>query len=531
MICVVLRKCQSIFTFSSMTLILLLFTFSPLRAQDEESVFPVWEYRVLGNSLLSEIDISEAVYPFLGPGANFETIDDARRALEQRYRDSGYPSVLVDIPQQTVGEDGIVRLRVTEATIDRVRVSGARYRSGRRIRSQFQSLEEGDVLYVPGLNEDLQSAARTNAGVSIDPVLRPGRRPGTTEIELRVRDEFPGEASLGLDNNYSRDTTELRATASLGYNDFWGRGDSLSLQFQTAPEDTEEVQVLAATYLLRPKNSEWIFAGYGVNSDSDVATVGDISVIGKGRIFGFRGIRTLFAGAGGFASLSVGADYKDFDDTITLDPETGLDTAISYCALSAGINAGYVGARQSLSGGVTANIGLRNLCNSRNEFEDKRFKGKPNYFFLRGQIDYERELIGDFLLSVRTGFQLTPDPLITNEQFALGGHNSVRGYLQSELLSDIGLTSSLQIVTPDVFGFTGGASGRGFVFVDWGGGRIRDVLPDQEAEFELYSAGIGMNIDLWERLRGSFSWSVPLEDGPVTLRDDDRWIFDFGYSF
>src|SRR5208282_2539585 len=95
-----------------------------------EARFDVHEYRVLGNSVLSDRDIERTLYPMLGDNKTLTNVEAARAALEKAYHDRGYQTVFVDIPEQDVA-DAIVRLRVTEGKFRDVSISGARYYSER----------------------------------------------------------------------------------------------------------------------------------------------------------------------------------------------------------------------------------------------------------------------------------------------------------------------------------------------------------------------------------------------------------------
>jgi hemolysin activation/secretion protein len=71
-------------------------------AENRIDYFDVWEYRVGGNSVLPNRAIEKAVYGFLGPGKTIDDVEKARAALEAAYRDEGYSTALVSIPEQSV---------------------------------------------------------------------------------------------------------------------------------------------------------------------------------------------------------------------------------------------------------------------------------------------------------------------------------------------------------------------------------------------------------------------------------------------
>ena len=58
------------------------------------------------------------MYPFLGAQGDMDTVKKAADALQDAYKDAGFGTVLVDIPEQQV-DDGVVRLRVIEGKLNR----------------------------------------------------------------------------------------------------------------------------------------------------------------------------------------------------------------------------------------------------------------------------------------------------------------------------------------------------------------------------------------------------------------------------
>src|SRR5262245_60338363 len=143
-----------------------------------EEKFDVWEYRVAGTKVLDKRSVERAVYAYLGPQKTLKDVEQARMALEDAYRKSGFSTAFVDIPEQTV-DSGVVRLSVTEGKLDRVRVTGARYFSNRQILAQLPSLEPGTVPHFPEVQGELAALNRETPDRSVTPVLRAGRYPGT----------------------------------------------------------------------------------------------------------------------------------------------------------------------------------------------------------------------------------------------------------------------------------------------------------------------------------------------------------------
>ena len=95
---------------------------------------------------------------------------------------------------------------------------------------------------------------------------------------------------------------------------------------------------------------------------SDVATFGTLAVLGNGQIFGMRGIMPLDA-IGNFGhNVTLGIDFKDFDENIRLSLEDGLRTAIKYVNWSASYGFGWTLADSThgrLGRGVVGHARLR----------------------------------------------------------------------------------------------------------------------------------------------------------------------------
>jgi hemolysin activation/secretion protein len=126
-------------------------------------------------------------------------------------------------------------------------------------------------------------------------------------------------------------------------------------------------------------------------------------------------------------------------------------------------------------------------------------------------------------LSLRATGQWSPDPLISNEGFSLGGMDTVRGYYESETLGDWGVATQTELRSPELAGLLGGGflnELRFLGFVDSGVGGIHRPLIGQDDDFRLVSVGLGGRIKIFKYLNGAVDVGVPLLNGPDTNRGD-----------
>lgn len=512
---------------------------APVRGEEADNRFDLLEFAVEGNTALPAMRIEEAVYPHLGEKRAIQDVEAARAALERAYHDGGYPTVFVDIPEQEVA-GGVVRLRVTEGRVERLRVSGSRYYSLGRIKAGAPELAEGKVPYFPAVQKQL--AALNQAGDRrVTPLLRPGRAPGKVEVELKVDDKPPLHGGVEINDRYSANTSRTRLSASLRYDNLFQREHSLSLSAQVAPENHDESKVLSATYVWPLRGGHYL-AAYGVLSESDVAALGDVNVIGNGRIAGLRYIVPLPARPGYTHSLTLGADYKDFDETVRLQGADSANTPISYLPLSLGYEGASFGEASQTRFGATLNFSLRGLADSNveclpgmylNEFACKRYRARANYAFLRLDLKHTRPLAAGWSAHGRLAAQVASGPLISSEQFSAGGADSVRGYLESTAAGDNGMVAGLELRAPSLARRWSGSMREFdvYAFAEGGSLRVRHALPGQTDRFDLLGAGLGLRFKSKSGISGALDLAYPFEDAGPVEAGDGRVHFRLGHEW
>jgi len=505
---------------------------SPAKTEAATPIMNIQEYRVKGNTLLEQTRLERILYSFLGPNKTIKDIEQARAMLEAEYRNAGYPTVLVDIPEQNV-VDGIVRLRVTEGRVDRLKITGSHYYLLSRIRDQVPALAKGNIPQLSDVKEQMAILNQQSPDRSITPVMRPGREPGTLEVELKVKDKLPLHGSLEVNGRNTENTTRTRAVGTLRYDNLWQRFHSISLQYQASPEKKGEVKVLAATYVFPLQSSGTRIALYGVRSDSDtdISSAGALNIVGIGKILGARVVMPLQGNRDYFHSLTYGFDYKDFKEGLNLVGADTLNTPITYYPFTLRYDQTRRVKRSITSYGVGTTFGLRGL-NDQVEFNDKRLFSKANFIYLSGDIEYRFPVKAGFQGRVKLSAQYTDSPLISNEQFTAGGAESVRGYYESQALGDNGVIASIELHTP----YLGNKSWTkvkdfyGLWFVDAAKLWVLQSLPDQPTGYELSSSGIGMRLKTGY-LNMALDAGYPFKALSTVKKGDVRVHFRLAYEF
>ena len=504
------------------------------------------EFRVLGAKTLPRIEVEEAVYPFLGPGRTFDDVDKARAALEKAYHDKGFKATQVLIPEQT-GQGGIVMLQAYEGKVGALRVKGARYFLPSAIKRQAPSLAPGRVINFNEVTRDIVALGQ-GADRRVEPKLTPTGEPGTFDIDLMVKDSLPLHGRLELNNRRSPNTTDLRLNGSVSYGNLWQRGHTVGASFQTSPENVEDVKVFSGFYIWRFTDPGWLSVLVnGTKQDSNVSTLGGAAVLGKGEILGIRALVTLPATDRFFQSLSLGIDYKHFNQTVNAG-STSDATPITYYPLGATWDGTWIHRKEKaitgtteMNAGVTMN--LRDLGSSAEQLDRNRFGSDGNFFYFRGEVAHTQKLPRDWELYGKVQGQASDQPLVNSEQAAGGGMGTARGYLEAEVVGDNSIFGTVELRTPSLIaavkkgaeasdpdGKTGN-EWRFYGFFDAGTLTIHEALPGQASSFKLASIGIGTELQLRSHFHGLVELALPLTGGSETRVHEARVNFRLWADF
>jgi hemolysin activation/secretion protein len=487
-------------------------------AQAQEARFDILEYRVEGNSLMAAEQIEQALTPHVGLALSLKDVEAARASLEQRYHDAGYLTVQVSIPEQNV-DSGEVSLQVTEAPVGKLRVLGAQYHLPSKIKASVDEVAEGRVPNFLALQQRL-SEVNKSADLKVAPVLKPGKVPGTVEVQLEVDDQLPLHGSVELSNRQSANTSATRLAANLRYDDLWQSGHSLGLGLQTSPENPRETQVLSANYLWPLGAGGDALTVYGVVSRSEFATLYNapgLGVLGNSEILGLRYALPLAGEPSYVQSFTLGLDHKTIKQSISLSGLSTDNPDLQYVPLTLGYRGVWPGdLPQATAFDVNAILGLRGLLgNSDAAFDSKRAGASASFTALRSGLQLSRAA-GPAVVAAKLEWQLASGPLLPSEQFVAGGADSVRGYLEGERAGDEALRFSFELSSPPVtLASTRGLwTLTGLVFFDEAQLRTLQAGVGQQATVNLAGAGLGL------RLQGPGGLGLQL-DAAQALTDGD----------
>ena len=527
----------------------------PRRAPDK---FMITAIDVSGVTKLSAEEIERIVYPHLGPDRSNDDVVAAQKGLQEAYAAKGYEAVLVDVPVQPeeTFAQGIVQIAVSETPVGRVRVVGADHHPLTAVRAQMPSVVEGQPIDFKALQRDVAQANRV-PDRSVEPRFTPGQVPGTLDIDLKVEDSRPLHASIDLSNDNSPSTEPLRLAATVRHTDLWSKGHSATFTYSVAPQNRQQSEVFSASYSAPLLGTPWSFMLSGYTSNSNVAALGGTQVLGDGFQIGLRAIYRLPSET--FQQISFGVDFKDFNERLSVASAPLDPKPVRYVPLVAEYTFAKSGERQNFNFTLGTTAGFRVVKKTKCEdlggvnigdtatctlpdggvgvpvdiLQNRAQSAIENFVHFNLDASYSYNLPKDWIIALHFVGQFSDSPLVTNEQFGVGGMTSVRGYYLTEAIGDDGFVSSVEAQLPDLAHLLGRSAQelRFYAFGDFGYARIRAPAAEQAANFYLASLGGGVRYRLLKYLSGEFLIGVPVRDGPITRGGDPRYSFSLKGEF
>ncbi len=193
---------------------------------------PVRGFLVAGNTVLPPSEFA-FLTNYTGE-VDFSRIREGMGKLQLRYRELGFPSISVTLPQQKL-TNGVVRIRVVEGRISHIAITGNHHYSADNIRRALPSLTTNIFLNTQWFQPELDQA-NANRDRQIYPVIGPGPDPGTTELQLKVKDRLPLHGRVEVNDKSSPGTPLLRLDSAVQYGNLWQREQQFGVDYNFSPQ-------------------------------------------------------------------------------------------------------------------------------------------------------------------------------------------------------------------------------------------------------------------------------------------------------
>ena len=591
------------------------------------------KYRIEGNTVLAPQDFG-VLSNYTGTNITFPQLREGLGKVQLRYRELGFPTIGVTLPQQRIS-NGIVQVKVVEGKLAAINVTGNEYYSRNNVRRALPSLTTNILLNTKWFQPELDQANQ-NRDRQIYPVIEPGLEPGTSDLTLKVKDRFPLHGRFEINDKSAPGTPLLRSDTAIQYGNLWQREHQIGFDYNFSPQEYKssadangfppDLPLVASfsgfyriplgggaglrenydqkpvtfgydeinhNFNLPPPSGHPDLTIYGSHSSSDTSLqygqvktitntpIADISqqdVTHSPTINDNIGAKLTFPlpqFAGITSALSLGADWKSYSantyytnltyfDLYALDAYGNrvlvtnqivpLAANSSHSLFYIPLSYGWATLRPDKTGTFqftfSESVFLSQLESERINFQ--QVAGNPhaggNYTTVNAGLIRQQNLPGGWSIVANANGQWASQPLISNEQFGLGGTAGVRGYEEGEVYGDTGWRGLLDLRAPAVnVGYFPTATGdvpamlRCSCFMDYGQVYFID-RPGQTAVRE-WGTGLGFFLTAGEHFdaRLTIAWALlgaaPVSSAATTYvavktpADSCRVYFSVGYQF
>ena len=475
---------------------------------DFPGVIDVTGDRVEGSTVFSPDEVDAVTRPFIG-SMTFTQLLQARSAVTQLYVDNGYITSGAFLPEQIL-EGGVVTIQVLEGRLADVQVEGLRRLNPRYVRRRVERAG-GTPLNVNTLLEGLQLLQLDPHIANISAELSAGLNPGESILTLSLVQADSFQAQVDFNNGRVPSVGSFRRELTLTENTLLGQGDSLLLRYGNT-EGSHAVDVSysypwnasngSLDFLYSHSDSRIIespFDVLGIRSQGDTWQVSIRQPIIQTP---FQEFNTSLS----FVQRSTATSLRLQGDRIGFPLSEGAnsDGRTYLSVLRFAQDWTQRGAKQVIGVRSQFNLGLDWFGAT-----DNASAPDSQFFSWQGQAQWVRQMAPDTLILVRGNMQLADRPLLSLEQFGLGGFENVRGYRQDQLLTDNGIYGSLEARIP-IFRIRQIDSVAQITpFIDVGRGWNSGDRADP-TEAGLASVGLGLRWEFANRATAQLDWGIPL---------------------
>lgn len=478
----------------------------------------VHEIRVVGSTVFTPEQLAAVIGPYTNREATAEDLEALRVALTRLYIDRGYVNSGAILPDQTV-KDGVITYQIIEGRLSGTQIEGNKWFRDRYYQDRL-ALSAGPPLNVDRLQERIQLLLEDPRIERINAELKPDVNPAQAVLDMQVEERFPLKLFLDFDNYQAPSVGAERGIVTFAHQSLTGRGDILALSYGRSQgldpllEASYVVPLTArdTTLALQYRRNDLTvveepFEPLNIQSASEIYTVALRQPV-------YRTPSTLVA-------LELIGERSALDTSVlgipfSLEPGA-VDGQSVVTALRFAQEFVYRTRSQVFAVRSRFSFGLDALGSTIHD------NGLPDsqFFAWLGQFQWVRQFdpvprigLPDTQLIVRSDVQLSNKPLMTVEQFAIGGRYTVRGYPQNTLVRDNAFLASVEGRIPIVRGKRWADYLELAPFFDYGQGWNSDRPTGNPPDLAGVGIGLrwGVTVPARVPLRSQFEfyWGYPL---------------------
>jgi len=447
--------------------------------------FTIKAFHLIGNTLIADETFQKTLEAYTGENKTREDLVAAKQVILRLYRNAGYEMVAVGLPRQIKG--GTIPVRVFEARIGKVWVTGGSKATGKAVKSAMSALKPGETANADMLDEQLREISRKRNVKSAQLVYHPTDT-GVVDVEILVDEDNPIKIGLMASSLGTQETGQTLFTGIFYHNNLWSAGHKLTLSY-TLSEKVKNLHLYSAMYNIPVETLD----GNLILSVSraDVASgqvLGVLSTRGNGTLKSIHYEQTIFRTNSSRHYLDIGYEQHLFNERFR---NIALPVAFSIGILArpAVLGYGYESNTDYGEFGLHASYYHNTPVGTQKRNAAYRLLNPAafaNWNFLRLSADYSYDWDNGWSFSGKAGGQISNNALIAGERFYITGLSKVRGFEEVEASGDTAFFLRTQVVSPNWLPDT-----RFHAFLDAGRYKLNFPFPGEFGSDKIVSTGLG----------------------------------------
>jgi hemolysin activation/secretion protein len=506
--------------------VVLLFVLSSVYAQQTETpAFVINQYVVEGDNPLDH-DFQKLLEPYLGEHFGIDGLSAAVDEVSLALQKAGFSFHRAILPAQTL-DNGTVRIQIVEFKLGKVEVEGNEYFSDQNILSSLPEIVPGEAPNNQKLSRSLE-IANQHAAKSTRVSLRQGLEADTIDADISVTDRNPQALYFVLDNTGNEETEDERLTVSYQHSNLFDRDHTLTASMTTSPADTDKASQLGVSYRIPLYEHGATLDFLASASQVDSGEVADsFEISGEGTVFSALYSRPILTDGSYNHDWSIGFQDKLYENDLSF-----AGTPIGADVKSRPLELGYKVSNFLQSSVFNAHISFAANISGGTDNEDEDYdlvrSGAPaDWSLVRFGADYSYFLENQWRFSAEINAQQSGDPLISGEQFGVGGMSSLRGFEERSLLGDSGYSIRLEAGAPPLTSADIMLVG----FIDAADLELEDVQAGEEDSISVSSIGLGLRWSWRQQLSLSIDYAQINEGSDDQEDGDSKAHFSLVYRY
>lgn len=495
----------------------------------KEEKFFIKKIDLVGCESFPPEEFSSIVEKYQNKELALADLNTLAKEIEQEYLRRGVISA-VFVPPQEIKEQTVI-LRVVEARMGEFKIEEQRYFKKERLK-YYWNIPQGEILRYEKISKSIQMMNK-NPDRKVKAALLSGKKPGTTDILVTSETRFPVHFISTFDKEGAVPTGKSRTGLGVRHNNFLGLDDTLLTGYTFG------------------KDFSGIYAYHNL----------PISPVGTSLVYGYSSSRAVpkkeyaafgIRSAASSASLSLHQDiYKEDeylgaiflgfdakDKTIEINTGTSNRDRLRIINLGGSFVWRGFGSTTYFSPEFSQGIDAFGASSKENPLASRGARSVFSKFNLG--IQSKRTLPLDLQAVLKFKAQIPSTKLFPQEEFSLGGIDSVRGYPAGDYLADNAVFTSGELLIPSFFIPRNWRlpyakepireDATVLVFVDHGWGKRRGALSTEKDSVNLLAVGPGLRVRLFDQAFLRFEWGFPLGNKSITESGNSRFHFSVDFQ-